>query len=171
MLLTLPVSCSRPHQRQVHRVQDEPGQRRGLLRLRGEEVVDASADRGERRERRRPQRPLGAQTHSPRRSPWTVQLQPPTPSLVPLFISLFIYLFIHLLIHFFYAGCRLRGRRGRLPTLRFPLVGFFFCAAACDARATGCDCKHHRAAAGTLLHFLLLYVSCVGVATAFRVVP
>lgn len=59
--------------------------------------------------------------------------------------------------------------------LRFPLVVFFFCAAACDAKAKGCDWKsvktNHRAAAVTFLRFLLRYVSCVDVATAFRVAP
>lgn len=59
--------------------------------------------------------------------------------------------------------------------LRFPLVVFFFCAAACDAKAKGCDWKsvktNHQAAAVTFLRFLLRYVSCVDVATAFRVAP
>lgn len=59
--------------------------------------------------------------------------------------------------------------------LRFPLVVFFFFAAACDAKAKGCDWKsvqtNHKAAVVTFLQFLLRYVSCVDVATAFRVAP
>ena len=52
------VCCVRSHERQVHSVQDEPCQRRGVLGVGGEEVVDPPADRGERRERRRPHRHL-----------------------------------------------------------------------------------------------------------------
>lgn len=52
------MCCFRSHKRQVHSVQDEPRQQRGFFGVRGEEVVDPSADCGERRERRRPHRHL-----------------------------------------------------------------------------------------------------------------
>lgn len=56
--VVLCVCCSRSHKCQVHSVQDGPCQRRGFFGVRGEEVVDPPADRGERRERRRPHRHL-----------------------------------------------------------------------------------------------------------------
>lgn len=129
-------------------------------------MVDASADRGERRERRRPQRHLGTQTQSLRCSLWIVAPEP-----FFFLIYLFIYIFLSRLKSVWMAW----SPPDTAFPLRFPLVVFFFCAAACDAKAKGCDWKsvktNHQAAAVTFLRFLLRYVSCVDVATAFRVAP
>lgn len=91
------------------------------------------------------------------------RLLPQSPPFYPL-IDLFLYFYFFLSMFF---GCCCRPQT--------PLVFFFFCAAACDTKMEECNCKsvktNHKASAVTFPQFLLCYVSCVDVATVFRVAP